>query len=222
MEKLKALKDRLVNCAETQVHGHLNEVDAKELGEVIDMIKDLEEAIYYCTIVESMEEAEEDKEKHQPRYYNTYYYTTPERMYPMRDMDRSYGRMYYDGDIRYASNGGNSGSGMNTGNGRSGSSNTGSSGGTSYYGEPMYHMPFEYPYPMEQPMRDPREGRSGQSRKMFMESKEHNQDPAKQMKELEKYMQELTSDITEMVQKATPEEKQMLQQKISVLATKIK
>ena len=42
------------------------------------------------------------------------------------------------------------------------------------------------------------------------------------MKELEKYLQELSQDVTEMVQKATPEEKQMLQQKISLLATKIK
>jgi hypothetical protein len=34
---------------------HLDSVDAKELGEAIDMIKDLSEAIYYCTITEAME-----------------------------------------------------------------------------------------------------------------------------------------------------------------------
>jgi hypothetical protein len=34
---------------------HLECVDAKELGEVIDMIKDVEEAMYYHTIVEAME-----------------------------------------------------------------------------------------------------------------------------------------------------------------------
>ena len=28
----------------------IREVDTKELGEAIDMIKDLEEAIYYCTV----------------------------------------------------------------------------------------------------------------------------------------------------------------------------
>jgi hypothetical protein len=32
----------------------LGEVDTKELGEAIDMIKDLEEAIYYCTVTEAM------------------------------------------------------------------------------------------------------------------------------------------------------------------------
>jgi hypothetical protein len=42
------------------------------------------------------------------------------------------------------------------------------------------------------------------------------------MQELDSYMQELTSDITEMIADASPEEKQLLQQKISVLATKIK
>ena len=34
-------------------------------------------------------------------------------------------------------------------------------------------------------------------------------------------MQELTSDIAEMIEDATPEEKQLLQKKISSLATKI-
>ena len=42
------------------------------------------------------------------------------------------------------------------------------------------------------------------------------------MKELEKYVQELGKDLTEMVQDATPEEKQILQQKINMLASKIK
>ena len=41
------------------------------------------------------------------------------------------------------------------------------------------------------------------------------------MKELEKYMQELSSDITEMIEEATPEEKQFLSSKISTLASKI-
>ena len=71
-------------------------------------------------------------------------------------------------------------------------------------------------------MRDAREGRSGRSRKSYIESKEMHQDKEMQMKELEKYMQELTHDITEMVSDASPEEKAMLQQKISMLASKIK
>jgi hypothetical protein len=41
------------------------------------------------------------------------------------------------------------------------------------------------------------------------------------MQELEKYMHELTTDITEMIEGASAEEKQMLKTKISALATKI-
>ena len=42
------------------------------------------------------------------------------------------------------------------------------------------------------------------------------------MKELDRYMTELTHDITEMIQDSSPEEKSLLQQKIATLATKIK
>lgn len=41
------------------------------------------------------------------------------------------------------------------------------------------------------------------------------------MKELEKYAQELTTDIVEMVEDASPEEKQYLSKKITALAAKI-
>ena len=45
---------------------------------------------------------------------------------------------------------------------------------------------------------------------------------AKKMKDLENYVQELSNDIVEMVAEASPEERQMLHQKICMLATKIK
>jgi len=62
------------------------------------MIKDLSEAIYYCTIIESMEKAE----KQEQPINNINYYT---RMYPeYRDMERNNGYMYYGG----GSNQGNS------------------------------------------------------------------------------------------------------------------
>ena len=38
MEKLKQMKEALIGCVEGQVFGGLKEVDAKELGEAIDMI----------------------------------------------------------------------------------------------------------------------------------------------------------------------------------------
>ena len=179
MERLKQMKDSLVSIVQSQMGGHLDQVDTKELGEAIDMIKDLEEAIYYCTITKAMTEKEDKEKEHH------YYYT--EKVYPdyYRDMDRSAGRMYYGGN------------------------------GSNGYDEKIT----SYPSTM---MRDAREGRSGRSRKSYMESKEMHQGKEMQMKELEKYMQELTHDITEMVSDASPEEKVMLQQKISMLASKIK
>ena len=41
------------------------------------------------------------------------------------------------------------------------------------------------------------------------------------MKELEQYMQELTHDITEMIEDASTEEKQLLYKKMSTLAEKL-
>lgn len=38
--------------------GNLDKANCKELGEAIDMIKDLEETIYYCSIVKAMEKEE--------------------------------------------------------------------------------------------------------------------------------------------------------------------
>ena len=182
MERLKSMKETLMGCVQGEL-SHLDTVDTKELGEAVDMIKDLSEAIYYCTITEAMQGKEHEKERH---YIEPYY--------PYRDMDRPYGRMYYDG----RSGGNHSGS------------NTGSNNNTYYT---------EREYPIE--MRDYREGRSPRSRRMYMEAKELHQGKEAKMKELEQYMQELTQDITEMIEDASPEEKQMLYKKMSTLAAKL-
>jgi hypothetical protein len=52
------MKETLMSCIENQLT-HLDTVDTKELGEAIDMVKDLSEAIYYCTITKAMEEQSE-------------------------------------------------------------------------------------------------------------------------------------------------------------------
>lgn len=205
MERLKSMKEMLTGCVQGQL-SHLDTVDAKELGEAVDMIKDLAEAIYYCTITEAME----SKEKH-TMYYPVMYYKEdmPYRddVYSdgdwgwYRDMDRQKGRMYYDGRGRGSSTTGGSGS------------HTGSTG-VGYY--------TEREMPLREIMRDHREGRSPLSRKMYMESKDMHKDKAVHMQELEKYAQELTTDLMEMIENATPEEKQLLSSRIATLATKIK
>ncbi|MCM1219536.1 MAG: hypothetical protein NC548_34075 [Lachnospiraceae bacterium] len=54
-----------------------------------------------------------------------------------------------------------------------------------------------------------------------MESKEMHQEKDKKIKELEKYMQELSQDIVEMIEDASPEEKQVLEKKMTHLTSKI-
>ena len=56
MERLKQMKEQLTSTVQGQL-GNLHDVDAKELGEVVDMIKDLSKSIYYHTIVNSMTKA---------------------------------------------------------------------------------------------------------------------------------------------------------------------
>ena len=186
MERLKAMKSMLMSCAEGQMT-HLEDVDAEELGEVIDMIKDLEEAIYYCTVVEAMK-GEGEQKSSQSKWQK-----------PV---------MYYGGSGYSNSNMRSSSAGSSNEN----SSQSGSSGGS-----PSQYSEREYPYEF----RDYREGRSPHSRRMYMESKESHQDKATQMRELEKYMQELTQDVVEMVEGASQEEKQYLSKRVSALANKL-
>lgn len=185
-EALKMMKEQLMSCAQGQF-GDLNRVDAHELGEVVDMIKDLAEAIYYCTITDSMEKSTEDKGQQLQGDTNINYYTTTPQMTPMPTYyggGRNY--MYYPG-------GGNGGQ-----------------GGTNYYTE----LPGEM-------RRDPRQGRAYMRRRMYMEGKEMHNDPKSQLKELEAYLQELSTDVTQMIKDASPEERATLRQKMTTLANQI-
>lgn len=174
MERLKSMKECLMSCAESQMM-NLQQVNAEELGEVIDMIKDLEEAIYYCTITKAMDEGKEKSTQEHHHYY------TEKVIYPKdeydRDMDKEHGRMYYTTPR--------------------------------YYTETTMSS------------NDNRGGRSPMQRKMYMEAKEKHHDKATQLKELEKYMDELASDLTEMIADASPEERQFFERKLNQLATKV-
>lgn len=147
MKKLCEIKDTLINLVEQQMTNPQC-VNTHEMGEVIDMIKDLAETCYYVSIVEAMEDKEDHEESN--RQTDTIYY--------------GIGAMNDDN-------------------------------------KKMGHSPMK--------------------RKSYIESKELHMDQAQQMRELEDYAQVLTSDLLEMIQDATPEEKQLLQRKIATLATKI-
>lgn len=55
MEHLKKIRCKLVNCIYEELEHNWENIDINELGEVVDMIKDIEKSIYYESIVEAME-----------------------------------------------------------------------------------------------------------------------------------------------------------------------
>lgn len=199
-EMLKTMKEQLMSCVQGQL-GDLSKVNAQQLGEAVDMIKDLSEAIYYCTITDSMEKADKNQQGSVINYYTTPVY---EKSYPSyyRDMERNAGYMYYPG-------GNNSGNTTGTTNSTPGGN--GGSGSVSYFTTPDYGRM----------QRDPREGRAAIRRRMYMQGKEMHKDTNSQLHELEAYLQELSSDITEMIKDASPEERTTLRQKMTTLADKI-
>jgi hypothetical protein len=56
MHRVKHIMHKLIELVEMEVDENLETVDTCELGEVVDMIKDLAETIYYCTVTEAMED----------------------------------------------------------------------------------------------------------------------------------------------------------------------
>ena len=131
MHRLTDIQECLISMVECQM-ANPSQVNTEELGEVIDMIKDISEAQYYCT-----------KKK---KYENP--------------------------------------------------------------------NPFEMSYNLK-------EEKSSQYRKMYMDSKELHKPAEEQIHDLREYLKGLSEDITEMISKATKEEKVMLQNKLIELSKKV-
>lgn len=167
MKRLQTIKEQLIAQVETQME-HPSCVDTEELGQVIDMIKDLAKAIYYCEVYEQMEEADKSRKS--------------------------------------ASFNWGSGTGTFTASRHIGGEYTSSNNSE---GNHELHL------------RDEREGRSPLKRKMYMEDKMNGHDLSKTSKELESYMQDLTTDMVELLEYVSPEEKSIIQKKMNTLAAKI-
>lgn len=166
ISRLERMKATLLCAIEEQLW-NLEEVDTAELGEAIDMLKDLEEAIYYSTVTEAMHGTDWSGEMETKK----------------GDHHKGDSRMYYMGP-KWAESG--------------------------YENKEMGMDGW-----------DEKEGKSHISRRMYMEAKESKSDKTTQLRELEKYMQELSQDIVDMIADASPEEKQYLEKKISALAAKV-
>ena len=161
MKRLKAIKDTLLCAIESQMCGNLALVNTKELGEVVDMVKDISETMYYCSVVEAMGESSTSKSKA----------TTPN---------------HYTDQMAITA---------------------------IPYGEHDEHLHKEW---------DEKEGKSPLKRKEYLIAKEENKEKDMLLHELDEYLHELSLDLTEIFDKAMPEEKVMLKTKITAMLEKMK
>lgn len=206
IKRMHEMLEKLTQCATEEFNQKGSHVDTCEMGKVVDMIKDLSESMYYRTLVKAMQESDNEE--------------------IMEKFDQYGDRQYYDhyryADGRFAPKG--------HGTYRRG-----------YEEPPYYHMTPEMyrdmdrtigkmyytePVEMHHDMRDPREGKSGMSRRTYMENKELHrgntqQDKEAKMRDLGIYMGELSEDILGMIKDSTPEENQLLKTKLSTLVAKI-
>lgn len=246
----------------------VEEIDTKELGEVVDMISDLAEAEYHARISKAMEESEKEDEEEakrimkemkeqygeeegERRFYDNYRYANgrfapkgrgtrrrgfSEPMYHMspemyrehdpewyRDMDRLDGRMYYSG----SSTGGNMGGSRSGGNmgGNSGNSGGNTRSYTDGYDDGQRRG---YSDGYERGRNDGSRNNSSRYDRAKRGYEEHkmNRDDSpegkkKSMENLEEYMRELGSDMSEMIGKMDSSEKAMVKSKLQTLMQKI-
>jgi len=224
IKNIHSMIEKLSEVAKCELDKGVENIDTKEMGEVAEIIKELSEAEYYAKISKAMDEAEygEDYDymgaydeherkgyRGQPRDSRGRYMSRrgyESRMMPEmdydemernRDFDRLSGKMYYSS----GNMGGSSSSGMSGGSmGSQGVSNSGSRG----YSESRYDR-----------------ARRGYEETKSMHKDNSSESKQMKMKSLEDYTKELASDITDMVQDMSAEEKNLLRTKLQTLAQKV-
>lgn len=182
VKKAEKITEKLMDCICSEFEKGIQNVNTAEMGMVVDMLKDMADALYHLTTVDAMKDYSEGAEER--------YYTEKSRKrarmpeYDMsvedyRDMDRNRGRMYFT--------------------------------------EPMAETTL---------VRDAREGKSGMSRKGYMESKElHNSgseaDKMRNRQELEKWIDDIGTDVKSALGEMSPEERTVMRQKLTNLSNAI-
>lgn len=216
IERMHKMIECLTEKALAELDKGIENVDTKEMGEVADMIKDLNEAEYRAVIVKSMKEADEERKEYDK-----------ELLRVLKDeYGEEGGRRYYDhyryADGRFAPK-------------RHGTYRRG------YEEPPYYHMPVNY-NDMEY-MRDMDKSRGkmyysepiaphvsesnyDRAKRHYTETKEMHkgastEDKEHKMKALDTYIRELSGDISELLNDMTPDERNLLRTKMSNLASKL-
>lgn len=201
--------EKLSECAKCEIDKGIENIDPCEMGQVTDMMKDLAEAMYYRTLMKSMEESSADETMEMferlgdgRRFYDNYRYSNgrfaPKDRGTRRGYDEPpyfhmtpemYRGMEHDRDI------------------------------DRNYGRMYYTEPATSGMNMTESGYDKAKRHYTETKEMHKantaEDKEHK------MKSLENYMKELSGDITELLADMTAEERTMLKSKLSTLVSKM-
>ena len=209
IEKIHKMIECLTEKALCELEKGTENVDTCEMGQVVDMIKDLNEAEYKAVIVKAMKKADEEKEEYDKML--------------LRELKEEYGedagRRFYDNyrysDGRFAPKG-------------HGSYRRG------YEEPPYYHMTPEMYRDMDRDTHSRmyytetgmNESGYDRAKRTYTETKEMHrgntpEDKKAKMQELERYAKSLTEDVVEMVSDMSDEEKNLLRTKMQILMQKI-
>lgn len=214
IKRMHEMQECLTEKALSELEKGTDHVDTCEMGQVVDMIKDLAEAEYRATITKAMEKAKEEEEEYDKilllelkeeygedtgkRFYDHYRYAdgrfapkghgTYRRGYEEPPYWHMTPERYHD--MEYSRD-------MDKGNGRM------------YYTEPTHT-----------------ESRYESAKRAYTESKELHkgnepQDKEAKMRELEKYMKEMSDDLLNLMKGMSQEEMNMAKSKLSVLVSKM-
>jgi hypothetical protein len=210
IKRMHEMIEKLTKCAEMELEKGIDKIDAEEMGEVTDMIKDLAEAEYYAKISVAMDEAEYGEDYDYRGAYDEHerrgYTGQPRSKTSGRFMRRGDGRRSYMPMMRdYDWDNMQMDRDMDREHGKM------------YYTEPMT---------MRNDNQAHSESRYDRARRGYEESKAMHKDNSPEskqmkMKSLEDYMKSLAEDVTEMVNDMSPEEKSLMKQKMQVLMQKI-
>ena len=209
IERMHKMIECLTEKALCELEKGTENVDTCEMGQVVDMIKDLNEAEYKAVIVKAMKKADEEKEEYDKML--------------LRELKEEYGedtgRRYYD-HYRYAS-------------GRFAPKGHGSYR-RGYEEPPYWHMTPEMYRDMDRDTHSRmyytetgmNESGYDRAKRTYTETKEMHrgntpEDKKAKMQELERYAKSLTEDVVEMVSDMSDEEKNLLRTKMQILMQKI-
>lgn len=215
IERMHKMQECLTEKAVNEFEKGIENVDTSEMGQVVDMIKDLAEAEYHSIISKAMKKADEEEEEYDKEL--------------LRSLKAEYGeesgRRYYD-QYRYA-------------NGRFAPKGRGTRRG--YEEPPYYHMPVNYNdmeymrdmdksqgkmYYSESIAPHVSESNYDRAKRHYTETKEMHsgitpEDKEQRMKALDKYIKTVTNEIIKIVSdNATAEEKNLIKSNINNLVSR--